>query len=449
MLPLKQSQTQRQTLSPQQVLQSSILQLNTTNLEQKIIDELESNPLLVQADPQDEEQSVNEEIEDVDYEDDPDEYEPANIYDNKRSEDREIPVAEQVGFIEGLVRQLDSFKLSEWKRAVAEEILWNLDENGYLAVDLVLIADRYDRTDEEVTKVLKIVHQLEPLGIGARNLQDCLLIQMDQKKQTFAYQIIAEYFDDFANHRYDNLVKNLDISNQLLAEIIEEITHLNPRPGEGKIRSGIETVIPDLLAVRQDGKWVVIMNDTWIPDLNLSNEYLTMMNQVDLSRETQRYLKEKFDSASWFIQAIQQRRYTLTAVMNSIIERQLEFFKGKIETLVPMKLQDIADEIKMDISTISRSTRGKYVDTPYGIFELKSFFTEGYTLASGEEVSTNAIKDLLKKLINSENKDSPLTDTDLAGQLKVGGFPVARRTVAKYREQLHFPVARLRRELTN
>ena len=204
-----------------------------------------------------------------------------------------------------------------------------------------------------------------------------------------------------------------------------------------------------MLAVRQDGKWVVIVNDTWIPDLNLSNEYLTMMNQVDLSRETQRYLKEKFDSASWFIQAIQQRRYTLTAVMNSIIERQLEFFKGKIETLVPMKLQDIADEIKMDISTISRSTRGKYVDTPYGIFELKSFFTEGYTLASGEEVSTNAIKDLLKKLINSENKDSPLTDTDLAGQLKVGGFPVARRTVAKYREQLHFPVARLRRELTN
>ena len=449
MSSLKQSQTQRQTLSPQQVLQSSILQLNTTNLEQKIMDELESNPLLAQADPQDEEQPVTEEIEDVDYEEDPDEYEPANIYDNKRSNDREIPVAEQVGFIEGLVRQLDSFKLSEWKRAIAEEILWNLDENGYLAVDLVLIADRYDRTDEEVTKVLKIVHQLEPLGIGARNLQDCLLIQIDQKKQTLAYQIIAEYFDDFANHRYDNLVKNLDISNQLLAEIIEEITRLNPRPGEGKIRSGIETVIPDLLAVRQDGKWVVIVNDTWIPDLNLSNEYLTMMNQVELSRDTQRYLKEKFDSASWLIQAIQQRRYTLTAVMNSIIERQLEFFKGKIETLVPMKLQDIADEIKMDISTISRSTRGKYVDTPYGIFELKSFFTEGYTLASGEEVSTNAIKDLLKKLINSENKDSPLTDTDLAGQLKVGGFPVARRTVAKYREQLHFPVARLRRELTN
>ncbi|MBT3478603.1 MAG: RNA polymerase factor sigma-54 [Candidatus Marinimicrobia bacterium] len=445
---LKQSQTQRQSLSPQQVLQASILQLNTINLEQKIMDELESNPVLDQADPQEEDQVVTEESAEVDYEEDPDEYEPANIYDNQRTENREIPVAEQVDFVEGLVRQLDSFKLSEWERAIAEEILWNLDENGYLAVDLVLIADRYDRTDEEVNEVLEIVHQLDPPGIGARHLQDCLLIQMRHEKQTLAYQVIAEYFDDFANHRYDNLKNSLDISKELLAEIIEDITHLNPRPGEGKIRSGIETVIPDLLAVRQDGKWVVIVNDTWIPDLNLSNEYLTLMNQVDLSRDTQKYLKEKFDSATWFIQAIQQRRYTLTTVMNSIIGRQPDFFKGKIEILIPMKLQDIADEIKMDISTISRSTRGKYVDTPYGIFELKSFFTEAYTLASGEEISTNAIKDLLKKLINNEDKDSPLTDTDLANQMEAEGFPVARRTVAKYREQLHLPVARLRRQLT-
>ena len=445
---LKQSQTQRQSLSPQQVLQASILQLNTINLEQKIMDELESNPVLDQADPQEEDQVVTEESAEVDYEEDPDEYEPANIYDNQRTENREIPVAEQVDFVEGLVRQLDSFNLSEWERAIAEEILWNLDENGYLAVDLVLIADRYDRTDEEVNEVLEIVHQLDPPGIGARHLQDCLLIQMRHEKQTLAYQVIAEYFDDFANHRYDNLKNSLDISKELLAEIIEDITHLNPRPGEGKIRSGIETVIPDLLAVRQDGKWVVIVNDTWIPDLNLSNEYLTLMNQVDLSRDTQKYLKEKFDSATWFIQAIQQRRYTLTTVMNSIIGRQPDFFKGKIEILIPMKLQDIADEIKMDISTISRSTRGKYVDTPYGIFELKSFFTEAYTLASGEEISTNAIKDLLKKLINNEDKDSPLTDTDLANQMEAEGFPVARRTVAKYREQLHLPVARLRRQLT-
>jgi RNA polymerase sigma-54 factor len=200
--------------------------------------------------------------------------------------------------------------------------------------------------------------------------------------------------------------------------------------------------------VQREGDWVVIVNDSWIPDLNLSNEYVTLLNQKDIARETQKYLKEKYDSANWFIQAIQQRRHAFTAVMETIIKKQPAFFNGNIETLVPMKLQDIASEINMDISTISRSTRGKYVDTPYGIFELKSFFTEGYILEDGEEVSTKTIKDLLKKLIYNENKDSPFTDTDLAKKLKDGGFPVARRTVAKYREQLNLPVARLRRQLT-
>jgi RNA polymerase sigma-54 factor len=444
---LKQTLSQRQSLSPQQVLQASILQLNVASLEQKILDELESNPVLEQDEPQEEEVADTEPAE-VDYEEDPDEYEPANIYDNVRSNDRDTPLAEQVDFVEGLVRQLDSFTLSDWERAIAEELLWNLDENGYLAVDLVLIADRYDRTNEEVNHVLEKVQQLDPPGIAAKDLQDCLLIQMKGREQTLAYQVVLNYFGDFANHRYESIQLNMNISKDTLGEIIEEITHLNPRPGEGKIGSGTETVIPDLLAVQREGDWVVIVNDSWIPDLNLSNEYVTLLNQKDIARETQKYLKEKYDSANWFIQAIQQRRHTFTAVMETIIKKQPAFFNGNIESLVPMKLQDIASEINMDISTISRSTRGKYVDTPYGIFELKSFFTEGYTLEDGEEVSTKTIKDLLKKLIYNENKDSPLTDTDLAGKLKAGGFPVARRTVAKYREQLNFPVARLRRQLT-
>ncbi|SUZ47399.1 uncharacterized protein METZ01_LOCUS253, partial [marine metagenome] len=312
----------------------------------------------------------------------------------------------------------------------------------------ILIADRYDREQEEIKHVQDKLQELDPPGIAARDLQDCLLIQLKGKEETLTYQIVSEYFDDFANHRYDRLQKYLDISKNSLGKIIEEISNLNPRPGDGKIGIGTETVIPDLLAVKQDGEWVVIVNDSWIPELNLSNEYVTMLNQKDLPGETQKYLKEKFDSASWFIHAIEQRRHTLTAVMEAIIKRQQAFFKGKIELLVPMKLQDIADDIDMDISTISRSTRGKYVDTPYGIFELKSFFTEGYKLESGEEVSTKAIKDLLKKLIDDEDKSSPLTDTDLANQLRDEGFPVARRTVAKYREKLHFSVARLRRKLT-
>jgi RNA polymerase sigma-54 factor len=445
---LKQRQSLRQTLSPQQVIQASILQLNVSNLEQKILDELESNPVLDQAETQDDEEVINSENEEVDFEEDPDEYEPANIYDNTRKENRELPVREQLDFAEGLVRQLDNFNLSDLERAIAEDILWNLDENGYLAVDPILIADRYDRKEEEVKHVQDKLQQLEPPGIAAKDLQDCLLIQLKGEEDTLAYQIVSKYFDDFANHRYDRLQKYLDISKDSLVEVIEEISNLNPRPGDGKIGIGTETVIPDLLAVQQDRKWVVIINDSWIPELNLSNEYVTMLNQKDLPGETQKYLKEKFDSASWFIHAIEQRRHTLTAVMEAIIKRQKGFFKGEIELLVPMKLQDIADDIDMDISTISRSTRGKYVDTPYGIFELKSFFTEGYKLESGEEVSTKAIKDLLKKLIDDEDKSFPLTDTDLANQLKDGGFPVARRTVAKYREQLHLSVARLRRELT-
>ncbi|MBT3796070.1 MAG: RNA polymerase factor sigma-54 [Candidatus Marinimicrobia bacterium] len=445
---LKQKQSQRQSLSPQQIIQANLLQLNISALENRILDELESNPVLDQSLDNEDEETLSEQ-EEVDYEDDPDEYEPANIYDNKNKEDRDIPIAEQIDFIEGLVNQLIGLNLKEWEQAIAEEILWNLDQNGYLRVEPILIADRFNQSENAVKQVLNKVQKLDPAGIAALNLQDCLMIQLRGKEQTIAYQIISEYFDDFANHRYDNLQKQLDIDKDILGEIIEEIRTLNPRPGEGKIGIASEVVTPDILAVQRDSLWKVIVNDSWIPELNLNNQYVQMLNQKDLSKETQNYLNEKFNAASWFIQAIEQRRNTLTLVMKAIINRQPAFFDGKVSSLIPMKLQDIADDIKMDISTISRSTRGKYVDTPYGIFELKSFFTESYTLESGKAVSTSSIKNLLKELIKEEKKDSPLTDTDLADKLKLKGFPVARRTVAKYREQLQFPVARLRRELNH
>ena len=445
---LKQKQSQRQSLSPQQIIQANLLQLNISALENRILDELESNPVLDQSLDNEDEETLSEQQE-VDYEDDPDEYEPANIYDNKNKEDRDIPIAEQIDFIEGLVNQLIGLNLKEWEQAIAEEILWNLDQNGYLRVEPILIADRFNESENAVKQILNKVQKLDPAGIAALNLQDCLMIQLRGKEQTIAYQIISEYFDDFANHRYDNLQNKLDIDKDILGEIIEEIRTLNPRPGEGKIGIASEVVTPDILAVQRDSLWKVIVNDSWIPELNLNNQYVQMLNQKDISKETQNYLNEKFNAASWFIQAIEQRRNTLTLVMKAIINRQPAFFDGKVSSLIPMKLQDIADDIKMDISTISRSTRGKYVDTPYGIFELKSFFTESYTLESGKAVSTSSIKNLLKELIKEEKKDSPLTDTDLADKLKLKGFPVARRTVAKYREQLQFPVARLRRELNH
>ena len=450
MTTLIQKQSLRQSLSPQQVLQANILQLNISVLEKKILDELESNPLLESSVTEDESVEGLDDLEsEVEYDQDPDEFEPSNIYDNKNFQDREIPIRDQLDFIEGLVQQLDAYKFNNWQRDVAEEILWNLDENGYLAVDIVLIADRYERTDKEVLSVLEKIQQLDPLGIAARDLQECLKIQLIDKQDTTIFHIVMNYFDDFANHRYEKIKKELNIDDSKLSQVIDEIAKLDPYPGKGKIGKESETVIPDLLIVQQDGKWKIIINDSNVPELSISNEYVSMLKKSDISSDTKKYLKEKFDSASWFIQAIQQRHDTLSKVMQSIIERQSNFFEGEIENLIPMKLQDIADDIKMDISTISRSTRGKYVDTPYGIFELKSFFSDGYIINSGEEVSTNTIKDLLKQLIDAEDKKTPLTDTNLTKELNRKGYPVARRTVAKYREQLHFPVARLRRQLTH
>ena len=450
MTTLIQKQSLRQSLSPQQVIQANILQLNISVLEKKILDELESNPLLESSVTEDESVEGLDDLEsEVEYDQDPDEFEPSNIYDNKNFQDREIPIRDQLDFIEGLVQQLDAYKFNNWQRDVAEEILWNLDENGYLAVDIVLIADRYERTDKEVLSVLEKIQQLDPPGIAARDLQECLKIQLIDKQDTTVFHIVMNYFDDFANHRYEKIKKELNVDDSTLSKFIDEIAKLDPYPGKGKIGKESETVIPDLLIAQQDGKWKIIINDSNIPELSISNEYVSMLGKGDISSDTKKYLKEKFDSASWFIQAIQQRHDTLSKVMQSIIERQSNFFEGEIENLIPMKLQDIADDIKMDISTISRSTRGKYVDTPYGIFELKSFFSDGYIINSGEEVSTNTIKDLLKQLIDAEDKKTPLTDTNLTKELNRKGYPVARRTVAKYREQLHFPVARLRRQLTH
>ena len=450
MTTLIQKQSLRQSLSPQQVIQANILQLNISVLEKKILDELESNPLLESSVTEDESVEGLDDLEsEVEYDQDPDEFEPSNIYDNKNFQDREIPIRDQLDFIEGLVQQLDAYKFNNWQRDVAEEILWNLDENGYLAVDIDLIADRYERTDKEVLSVLEKIQQLDPPGIAARDLQECLKIQLIDKQDTTVFHIVMNYFDDFANHRYEKIKKELNVDDSTLSKFIDEIAKLDPYPGKGKIGKESETVIPDLLIVQQDGKWKIIINDSNIPELSISNEYLSMLGKGDISSDTKKYLKEKFDSASWFIQAIQQRHDTLSKVMQSIIERQSNFFEGEVGNLIPMKLQDIADDIKMDISTISRSTRGKYVDTPYGIFELKSFFSDGYIINSGEEVSTNTIKDLLKQLIDAEDKKTPLTDTNLTKELNRKGYPVARRTVAKYREQLHFPVARLRRQLTH
>ena len=444
---IKQKQSPIQSLSPQQILQTLILQLNTNSLEDKVFEELESNPLLEHSDGSDQEENFDSKDE-IDYEDDPDEYEPHNIYSNESNKD-DIPIAEQLDFLQDLSKQLNEFNLSKGDESVAEEIIWNLDENGYFTLDAFLIADRLNVSIEKVEEILFLVQKLNPPGIGARNLKECLILQIPEKKYENHRMVLSEHFEDFVNHKYEKIVDALGIHNEELHKIIDDIKKLNPYPGEGKLKGHNDSVIPDLIITLENNKWKISVNDSWVSNISLNTKYLEAIKNKKSSKETMKYLSQKFDSATWLIQAIEQRQSTLTRVMEEIINNQSDFFNGDTSSIRPMKLKDIANKLNMDISTISRSTRNKYVDTPYGIFELKSFFSGKLNSDNGEEVSTKLVKNLLKQLIEDEVKQEPLTDTDLAVKLKEKGYPIARRTVAKYREELKLPVARLRRQITN
>ena len=444
---IKQKQSLNQSLSPQQILQTLILQLNTDSLEEKVFEELESNPLLEHSDGSDQEENFDSKDE-IDYEDDPDEYEPHNIYSNESNKD-DIPIAEQLDFLQDLSKQLNEFNLSKGDESVAEEIIWNLDENGYFTLDAFLIADRLNVSIEKVEEILFLVQKLNPPGIGARNLKECLILQIPEKKYENHRMVLSEHFDDFVNHKYEKIVDALGMHNEELHKIIDDIKKLNPYPGEGKLKGHNDSVVPDLIITLENNKWKISVNDSWVSNISLNTKYLESIKNKKSSKETMKYLSQKFDSATWLIQAIEQRQSTLTRVMEEIINNQSDFFNGDTSSIRPMKLKDIANKLNMDISTISRSTRNKYVDTPYGIFELKSFFSGKLNSDNGEEVSTKLVKNLLKQLIEDEVKQEPLTDTDLAVKLKEKGYPIARRTVAKYREELKLPVARLRRQITN
>ncbi len=440
---INQRLQQKQVLLPRQILQAAILQLNTVNLEERILDELESNPALEQVEGTSEPEEETTDNEELDW-DQNEEFEPPNIYEKK--EVKEMPIPQRKDFVEKLADQLTLCDINEVERSVAEEIIYNLDDNGYLAVDLELISDRFEMELVDVLSVLKKVQSFDPKGIAARDLQECLLIQIDQKEDATAFTLVNEYFDDVANHRYEYLASKTGLSDDKLKQALDVIAHLNPKPGAGHEGEEMQSVIPELILHERDNKWIIAVNDSWLPELQVSNEYLDML-AGELDKKTRSFIKEKVNNAEWFVDAISGRRETLTNVMTSIIKRQPEFFKGNVDILTPMKLKDISEELNVDISTISRSTRGKYVDTPYGIFELKSFFTESMLTSSGDEISTLEIKRALKEFLDEENKQHPFTDEELTKQLNHQGYPVARRTVTKYREQLHIPAARLRKEV--
>ena len=444
---LKQIQSLKQKLAPRQVLQARLLQLNTVNLEQAIIEELEQNPLLEQVETEEVQPDQNSDetpIDEIDVSME-DMYSDESTY-YLSEQKSEMPLPDRHTLLEDLIDQLKDLNLNENEKEVAEEIIWNTNEKGYLDTDLILIADRFELLENEVEPILHKVQRLNPLGIGSRSLEECLMIQLEDEKGSLSHKIVNKYFDDFMHKRYEKIQEKLSCTKDELHEAVDHISHLSPHPGEGYL-DRFQTVFPDVI-VREDGDdWVITTNDGGLPELRISQAYESQMNDDKLKNDAKRFIKDKMDLANWFIEAIHQRRVTMVNVMRLIIKFQPEWFSGNMNYLRPLKLQDIADVIKMDISTISRSTRGKYVDTPYGIFELKHFFTDSIELKDGRILGTFVIKKALEKIIHNEDKQSPFSDDILVNKLDQEGYTLARRTVAKYRDQMGYPVARLRKEI--
>jgi RNA polymerase sigma-54 factor len=485
---LKQQLNQKllQKLSPQQIQLMKLIQLPTQALEQKIKEELESNPALEErseeseAQEEDWEQQESTETEDsetIEAEDiDVDEYLSddetpdyrlkANNH-AKDDEETKVPITGGTTFTELLMEQIRTSRLSEEDRQIAEFIIGNIDDDGYIRRDLPAVVDdlaftqNIMTTEEQLEKVLHKVQQLDPPGVGARDLRECLLLQLERHSDTesnrLASRIIEKYFDDFTKKHYQKLMDRLDIDRDQLREAIEEITHLNPKPGNSSSSTSrsIQEIIPDFTITVEDGELNLSLNSRNAPTLNVSREYQEMLEAYKKSqkkdasqKEAVMFVKQKLDGAKWFIEAINQRQQTLELTMSAIMNYQKDYFlTGDERKLRPMILKDIADEIQMDISTVSRVASNKYVATPYGTFLIKEFFSESMTNEAGEEVSTREIKNILAEAVENEDKRKPHTDDKLAQFLKDQGYPIARRTVAKYREQLDIPVARLRKEL--
>jgi len=458
-MQLNQAQIQKLSqelkLTPQQILQSTILQLTTLSLEARVMKELEQNPVLEEEEDKEKEAENEEkenEEEEVDWEEilpQNDDFKPKREYDRSK-EERKYVQPSITGFVDELLDQLKMVNMTESENRISREIIWNLDSKGYLTLPVENIAMTLNEPIDKVEAVLQQIQSFDPLGIGARDLQECLLIQLRNMEGASkdAITLIRDHFDDFANRRFQKIIKQLGWSKERLSNAQEEIIKLNPKPGNAIDDQDSGYITPDLLVRKIDGKFLVEINDSRVPELRLNSSYLQMLNaKKKIDKNTKSYLKKKIDMANWFIQAIHQRRITMIRVMEAIIERQKEFFEDNSNPLKPMILKDIAEDVNMDISTISRVSNGKYVQLYSGVYELKFFFNEGMKDSSGKEVSTRIIKQKLQDIVDEENKAKPFSDEYLSARLKEEGYPVARRTIAKYRKQLNIPVARLRKEI--
>jgi len=495
-MALHQSLQQKllQKLSPQQIQLMKLLQVPTANLEERIKEELEENPALeVGEEGQDDEtaEEMKDEFESTEEEFDldggEDEYADVDISEYVVDDDGEIadykmrddnypeaddkktlPFKNESSFYDVLVDQLGLLELDERRYKVAEQIVGSLDDDGYLRrepasiVDDLAFRQNVTTDEQEVEGIIKLIQQFDPPGIGARNLQECLLLQLDRKMHEgksveLAGIILTKYFDEFTKKHYEKIQHGLGLNDEQIREVIGQIVKLNPKPGGnvGEINKAESYIVPDFFITNNAGKLELTLNSRNAPDLRISEGYRDMLKDYDRGpkkdkrqKEAVLFIKQKIDSAKWFIDMIKQRQHTLLVTMDAIMKLQHDFFLTGDETVMrPMILKDVAERTSLDISTVSRVANSKFVQTEFGTYRLKFFFSESLSTDSGEEVSTREVKKILSNMIEAEDKRKPLSDEFLTDMLNEKGYNIARRTVAKYREQLNIPVARLRKEL--
>jgi RNA polymerase sigma-54 factor len=484
-----------QKLSPQQIQLMKLLQVPTANLETRIKEELEENPALELDEDKHEDDTA--ELKDEFSENGEEEYEEMDgsedEYDNidvseyvqegddevgdyklrddnypEEGEGRQLPFKTELSFYEILINQLGLLKLEEKEQTIAEQIIGSIDEDGYLRRETSAIVDdlafrqNISATEAEVEVIIRRIQQFDPPGVAARDLQECLLIQLhrlkdDGKKVDIAIGAISKYFDEFTKKHYEKIQRGLDIDDDQLRDVMNQIIKLNPKPGGtiGEMNKAENYVVPDFFIINNTGKLELSLNSRNAPELRISEGYRDMLKEYDRGakkdkrqKEAVLFIKQKIDAAKWFIDAIKQRQHTLLSTMTAIMEHQYNFFLTGDETeMKPMILKDIAEKTNLDISTVSRVANSKFVQTEFGTYRLKFFFSESLSTDSGEEVSTREVKKILSDMVEGEEKKHPLSDERLTELLQEKGYNIARRTVAKYREQLNIPVARLRKGL--
>ncbi len=485
---LKQSLQQKlqQKLSPAQIQVIKMLEIPTLELEERIRQEIEENPALEEGAEQSENADENAEydsegddygddgsdfdMDDYMADDDIPDYKLKTSNSSKDDKHEDIPFSAGFTFHEHLMEQVGLLNLTEQEEMLVKYIIGNIDDEGYLRRDAELMVDDVvfqagvETTDDEMKRLIKVVQELEPAGVGAVDLRECLLLQLKRKTQTIdvknATRILSNYFEEFSKKHYDKIIRALNITEDGLKDALNEIVRLNPKPGSAwggnVLEKSMSTVVPDFMVESDGRKLYVQLNNSNVPELRVNSTYNEMFedysanksNQTREMKDAVMFVKQKIDAARWFIDAIKQRQQTLLTTMTAIVDFQKEYFLEGDETfLKPMVLKDIADVTGFDISTISRVSNSKYVQTEFGIFPVKYFFSESMTNDSGEEVSTREIKKIMQECIDEEDKRVPLNDDKLVEVLKEKGYLIARRTVAKYREQLNIPVARLRKEI--